>query len=450
MKKKIPTVAIVLLAAASLTFANGLNLNSIGARALAMGGAFVGLADDFSAVFWNPAGLAFFKARTFGFYGSDIIPMGKYSLVLPDPVALALGVSPAAVEARTQMKHYLGGMIGYVHPISDRLVAGFGIFQPSGLGAAWKSADLAFISGGRRDIDWSSQVGLITFAPTLAYKVSEKLSFGARLDVNYGVFNLGTYAGKLEPPLVPTTLDLGQYEESETGWGVGAAFSVLVKPSEMFSLGLTVRTPVTVKFSGTALISNLGYLGFSGESRMEREVKWPLWVGGGLAFKPLENLTVTADIQYTDWKVIDVIETAYTDPIWSQLMTLSGKTEMPMHWDARMQIRVGAEYLFKGGVAVRAGYYNDPAPAPDRTMNILLPNYDFNAFTFGLGYALGALQLDFGVEYLIGKERDINFLKTFTAPGASNPLYDPAYADAQPGLYGMKILAPTIMVTYRF
>jgi len=450
MIKKILTVAIVLLATASLSFANGLNLNSIGARALAMGGAFIGLADDFSSIFWNPAGLAFFKAKTFGFYGSDIIPKGKYNLTLPDPVAIALGVSPTVVDAKTQMKHYLGGMIGYVHPISDKLVAGFGVFQPSGLGAAWTSTDLGFISGNRKDIDWSSKVGLITFAPTLAYKVSEKLSFGARLDINYGIFNLGTYAGKVEPPVVPAAFDLGQYEETETGWGVGATFSVLVKPSEIFSLGLTVRTPVTVKFSGQALISNLSYLGFSGESDMEREVKWPLWVGGGVAFKPLANLTLTADVQYTDWKVIDVIETTYTDPIWSNLMTLSGKTEMPMHWDARVQIRVGAEYLLKGGIALRAGYYNDPAPAPDKTMNILLPNYDFNAFTFGVGYALGSLQLDLGVEYLFGKERDINFLKTFTHPQIANPLYDPAYADAQPGKYGMKILAPAIMVTYRF
>ncbi|MBM3311580.1 MAG: hypothetical protein FJY80_08740 [Candidatus Aminicenantes bacterium] len=450
MKKRIAAISAVLMAAAPLSFGNGLNLNSIGARALAMGGAFIGLADDFSALFWNPAGLSFFKAKTFGFYGSDIIPSGRYSLTLPAPVAAALSVNPAVVDAKTQTKHYLGAMFGYVHPISEKLVAGFGVFQPAGLGAAWPSADLAFISGNRKDIEWMSKVGLITFAPTLAYKVNDKLSFGAQLNIDYGIFNIGTYAGRLDPPLVPVSVDLGQYEESETGWGVGATFSALFKPSDLFSLGLTVRTPVTVNFSGEARISNLGFLGLAGQSRMEREVKWPLWVGGGVAFRPMDKLTLTADIQFTDWKVIDVIETTYTDPIWTQIMTAAGKTEMPMHWENRMQVRVGAEYALKDGFALRAGYYNDPAPAPDRTMNILLPNYDFNAFCLGVGYSLGALQLDFGVEYLFGKTRDINVLKAFTHPTIPNPAYDPAYAEAQPGKYEMKILAPAIMVTYRF
>ena len=35
----------------------------VGARALGMGGAFVGLADDASAGYWNPAGLAFMSSH---------------------------------------------------------------------------------------------------------------------------------------------------------------------------------------------------------------------------------------------------------------------------------------------------------------------------------------------------------------------------------------------------
>jgi len=42
-------------------FSNGLNLNSVGSKSSAMGTAFIGLADDFSAVFFNPAGLTQMK-----------------------------------------------------------------------------------------------------------------------------------------------------------------------------------------------------------------------------------------------------------------------------------------------------------------------------------------------------------------------------------------------------
>src|SRR5512141_108181 len=37
----------------------------VGARALGMGGAFVGLSDDATAGYWNPAGLGFLQTHTF-------------------------------------------------------------------------------------------------------------------------------------------------------------------------------------------------------------------------------------------------------------------------------------------------------------------------------------------------------------------------------------------------
>lgn len=49
---------VIFLIAASATSAAAQAFESVGARALGMGGAFVGVADDASATWWNPAGLA--------------------------------------------------------------------------------------------------------------------------------------------------------------------------------------------------------------------------------------------------------------------------------------------------------------------------------------------------------------------------------------------------------
>ena len=78
-----------------MALANGLNLNSLGTKALTMGGAFVGLADDFSTIYWNPAGIAHFSKKCIGFYGTDIVPSGTYQFGL--------------VDAKTVNTHYLGG-----------------------------------------------------------------------------------------------------------------------------------------------------------------------------------------------------------------------------------------------------------------------------------------------------------------------------------------------------
>jgi long-chain fatty acid transport protein len=166
-----------------------------------------------------------------------------------------------------------------------------------------------------------------------------------------------------------------------------------------------------------------------------------MWIAGGIALFPAENLTVTADVQWTQWSKIQKIITEYKDASWALLMQASGKNEMAMSWNDAVQIRFGAEYRLSSGWSARAGYYFDPSPTPDRTMNILLPSYDFSGLTFGAGYSLGSLNFNFGLEYLMGKERTVDWVKVGT---------DPAWSEAVPGVYGMKILVPFVSLTYKF
>lgn len=44
-------------------YAGGLEGAGLGTRQLSMGGAFIGLADDWTAIYWNPAGLAQLKEK---------------------------------------------------------------------------------------------------------------------------------------------------------------------------------------------------------------------------------------------------------------------------------------------------------------------------------------------------------------------------------------------------
>ncbi|UCC41642.1 MAG: outer membrane protein transport protein [Candidatus Aminicenantes bacterium] len=440
----------------SLALGNGLNLNGLGTRSLSMGGAFVGLADDFSTIFWNPAGMAFFKQKYFGFYGTDIIPNGSYRLSSPMPSG-----DIHVVDAKTESKHYFSGMLAYYHPIGRNFVAGLGVYTHSRLGTEWDGADLVGIANGNSTLKWSSRIGVVTIAPGIAYNINDILSIGAALNINYGMFDVAMHAGSVEPVL-NMVIDLGQYEESMKGWGYGAIFGILVRPHNVLSLGATFRTASRIEFSGEASISNLSTLGFIiggydkvGSTDLEREVTWPVWIAAGVAVYPTENLTVTADVQYTQWshqKVkpygisdIDVglgayMLTDYKDSFYEIVIN----SLRPMFWDDTLQLRFGAEYMFRS-LAVRGGYYWDPSPVPDRTMNILLPSHDFHVFTFGLGYSLKSLQLEIGLEYLNGKERNIPSATTM-----GDPLADPDWASAMPGIYKMHIIAPNISLSYRF
>jgi long-chain fatty acid transport protein len=429
---------LTVLGLSPLALANGLNLNSLGSRALSMGGAFVGLADDYSAIFWNPAGMAQFDKRILGFYGTDVIPSGTYLLQVPAQAGLL-----TVVDAKTQSKHYLSGLLAYYQPINDYLVAGIGVYIPSGLGSAWDGNDFTGLSNGTA-YEWESKIGLVTISPGVSYKINDMISVGAALNINYGMFSMKRWAGNTDIPQPPYELDLGQYEMNLKGWGFGVTAGVLVKANDMLSFGATIRTPNRVKFSGDASLSNVDLLGFKESSEAETRtphLTFPLWIAGGVAFRPLPGLTLTGDLQWTQWSTLDQIELKFTDPYWNLFMMQSGENKMHLEWKDALQIRFGAEYMLRENLAIRGGYYYDPTPTPDKTMNFLLPSYTFNVFTLGLGYTLNGLVIDLGFEFLAGKGREVEFAKW---------LLDPAFANAQPGVYNMSIVVPNISISYKF
>lgn len=419
------------LGVTSLGLANGLYLNSLGSRALSMGGAFVGLADDYSAIFWNPAGMAQFDKRYLGFYGTDIIPSGSYLFQVP-----AQGGLLTVVDAKTQGKHYLSGLLAYYHPLNDYLVAGVGLYVPAGLGAAWDGDDFTNLSNGAA-YEWESKIGLVTLSPGVSYKINEMISVGATFNINYGMFSLKRWAGNAGE------LDLGQFELSMNGWGFGATAGVLVRASETLSFGATVRTPNRVKFSGDATISNLDLIEFKETSEAETRsphVTFPLWMAAGVAYRPLPGLTLTGDLQWTQWSTLDQVELKFIDPYWSVFMAQSGENKMHLEWENALQVRFGAEYMLKENLALRAGYYYDPTPTPEKTMNFLLPTYTFNVFTAGVGYSLNGLVIDLGFEFLAGKGREVEYAKVLIGE----------FPHAQPGAYDQKIVVPNISVSYKF
>ena len=434
MKKTLIALLCLILLPA-LAQANGLNLNSLGSRALAMGGAFVGLADDFSAIYWNPAGMSQFSTKTFGFYGTDIIPSGTYVNQIP-----LLGT----IDAKTRTKHYLSGMAAYYHPINDKVVAGLGVFVPSGLGTSWDGDDFLLSTYPfLQSYEFYSQVALVTIAPALSYKINDMFSVGATLNINYGMFDLKRWAGAaVMPPTLPAPgLDLGQFEMSLTGWGVGATLGVLFKPSDMISVGATLRTASKISFKGDTTITYLGLLGVPSSSEVELDITWPMWLAAGVAVRPISNLTITGDLQWSQWSSVDTIELNYTDSLWQIFMGLAGMDELAMRWKNALQIRFGAEYQLTKALALRAGYYHDPSPVPDQTIMPLLPSFDFNVLTVGLGYALDGLNIDLGFEYLMGKERSVSW---------ADKLSNPDYSVSTPGTYGMNIVVPNISVSYKF
>jgi long-chain fatty acid transport protein len=422
-------VAIVLvMAMASGGFANGLSLNSIGTRALGMGGAMVGLADDATAIYWNPSGISNVQGAFVGVYVTPITPAAKYAWSYP-----TFGID---IDTEADNKTYVAPNLFATFQSGD-WTFGLGVYVPAGLGVQWNGEKLAALSGGDA-YEWMAEVAAIDFSPTVSYKVTDALSLGLAVNVYYAMFDL-------KRPVEVAAQTYAQYSEESTGTAFGVTLGAQYKINEMITLGATWRSEANVKMNGTAKNPAFAQMGAAGESEFDRDVAWPMWIAGGIAVRPTECWVITADAQYSQWsKTQDVLTAEFKDPQWQASMEASGGNEFELHWKDATQIRFGTEWLATDALAVRAGYYFDPAPAPDETLNILFPSSTNNTVALGAGYRAGQWDFQLGAEYLIGKERVI-----------SDELNNPAnpfsgFVNEMPGTHQMDIFAVSIGVGYAF
>jgi long-chain fatty acid transport protein len=385
----------------------------------------VGLADDPMTIYWNPAGMSNFDKPLVSFFAMDVIPQSKYEF------------DTYKIDATAKTKHYVSpNLTGYLPIMEGKMTLGFGAYVSSGLGVEWEGEDLKVFSGpSATAFEWYNYVRNINFSPALSYKFSEKFYAGAALNIKYGMLDMRRPLDKINlatgGPGEDGAMDT-QYEESSSGIGVGFTVGVLYKPMEELSMGLTFRSPAKISLSGDAENPLMAAMKLPTVSNFDRDLTTPMWIAGGIAVKPMKNLTLTFDGQWSQWSTsAEYLETTYND--WGGILD-----SMELKWEDCLQIRFGAEYMANEKLALRAGYYYDPAPSPDHTLTIMFPSISFNAFTVGTGYKFGHFGVDLGLEYLIGADREIK---------PSDMKEDWI---AMPGTHSMDIFAVSLGLNYYF
>ena len=372
-------LSILTLLGAASAFGQGLSFSGPGSKARGMGGAFTALADDFSAVYWNPAGLAWAGRGTYGLSLDGAFPRGTMRL----RTGSWAGGSAPDIAGRAVTGEYLTGSVAAAFPFGRRWFVGLGVYTPVNTGTAWSGADLAPLTANRPDTRWSGRVSVLTLAPVVAYKIDERFSIGVSLTANHGRFAFSRYAGNFiaplrEPPYFQE-IDLGQYEESSAGWGFGATLGISFRPSDRFSLGLVLRTATSIRFNGEASVEGFPALAaalsrpIGRTSGIRKTIEWPVGLSVGLAGRPVGPLTLAIDCEWARWSNLDAIGTDFQEPAWKSYMNERGNNRMPMFKRDTLRIRLGAEIRL-GAWAARAGVFTDPSPAPDDTVNPLFPS----------------------------------------------------------------------------
>jgi long-chain fatty acid transport protein len=405
-------VALVSLALApSLARAGGFGRpNEVGARAIGLGGAFAAVADDPTAVWHNPAGLAFPDET------QVLVSLGLISLdrewLRPTasgyPTFSGACTPPSCVPENTplQLVPTLGASTRFAfggnHP--QRLALGIAFYNSYGGAISFDPKAVAdSLAPGASGIT-STSITLLEVTPAVAYQLADVLSVGFALRVGIGTFAVED----VEAAFSASKL-------SATGAGLGGSFSAMVRPHPRLQIGAVYRTTLTTKVTGGGDISIGG--GMPSHRDMSLELVWPQSTSLGVSLRATNFLRLVVQGDWTGWSSVQKLDVQFSGGL-EQAKAIRFSDNFTLH--------AGAEVTF-WRLAVRAGFTADTNAVPDsafRRENRDGMKYDA---TVGAGVRVGRFRIDAAFDYLFG----IGAPRVISAPAP----------DAEAGAYRAQVLS---------
>ncbi|HDG67548.1 MAG TPA: hypothetical protein ENG11_00180, partial [candidate division Zixibacteria bacterium] len=273
------------------------NFVPVGMRAVAMGGAHIALAQDYSAAYYNPALLGHMYANEVSGAisirdGSDIASINNG----PDRTEYFSAVKLNDLSLVLSAKAKRGGM-----------AMAFGCYR-------YQSFDKSAYFFGQRSAGDSIKAletndgGIGSYYFGIGGQVSKYVSVGATIEALVGAENYtwdATIWG-FEDSLVADSVFSDDITNDISG--VTGRFGVAVMPNKYFSWGLLVKFPSYIKIKQEYLAKTYvekkdGYTDVIEDYQYDEDIELllPFQFGTGVAFKsPYVNLA--ADVLYSDWR----------------------------------------------------------------------------------------------------------------------------------------------------
>lgn len=418
----------------------------IGARALGMGGAYTGIANDYSAVFYNPAGLGQMKRLEFNL-GFDFhqftnntfylntsqsavnsrTAIQSLGLVVPFPTyqgsfVLAFGFNRQAnfntaqnVSAFNPSQSILDGLAGNSTPRFD---SNRNIILSDLASYAWEqfllndSAGL-YVNPIRGNVLQNSELledgGKTAFLIAMAIEVAPSLFVGGTLNIVRGNYSyLRTYREididnrykKFQSLTLEETI-----ETDLTGWSFKASLMYVL--DEHLRLGLAVEVPITLSFNelSTQTLSSrfkeapapnqpLSFSHKLPDNNFEYRLQMPFVFSGGISLDE-PNFTISAQATFIDWTQL-----AYrADRVSFADINRIFRTDFQQTIDYAVGAELRSIFL---PLRARAGYSYQMSPLKFRDAARTQPTTSLDArktITFGAGLLLGKT-LSIDVAYL--------------------------------------------------
>ncbi|MDQ8203914.1 OmpP1/FadL family transporter [Pelagicoccus sp. SDUM812003] len=366
-----------------------------------LGNAFAGgaaSAEDASTVYFNPAGMSLIDKPQLSAGLHAILPEASFT----NQGSSTMG-APTQGGNATSDEGALVPNLYYVAPLNDDLVWGVGLSAPFGLTTEY-------------DDDWvgryvarKTELKTVLFNPSLAYRVSDKLSVGGGFSylkgeavlsnaIDMGLVFLSQFqAGGI--PMNQQTMALagdiqanfgtGKYdggvslEGDGEGWGFN--LGLIYELSDATRLGAHYRSGISLDLSGQATFEVGPLQSLLGPAFMDQ--------GGAVSLDLPDSASVSMYHELNDrWTLMGDVTRTW----WSDFQTLTIEFEnpsppdsvIPELWEDVNKYSLGATYAFSDTLRGRFGVAYDESPVPnDEVRSPRIPDEDRMWLSLGLSIA---------------------------------------------------------------
>ena len=387
---KLAAAATLSAALSSAAVAGGFMLTEQSVAGLGRAYAGAGIVgDDLSAVWYNPAGMSLLSGAA--------VQMGAVVADLDLEVTTnenaTFGNRKASKENGRKHGVPIPNMY-LVHQIKDDMWFGLGITVPFGMATEydnnWAAADKGM----------NAEVKVFDINPNVAFKLTDTLSFGAGVSLQYVT---AQFEQRQASPIGGNV----RVRLNADGWAWGGNLGFMWQPTETVRVGLAYRSQVNHKADGylktdltyaigstshtTSLKSNDGHAEMSAPHVITLTGTW----------KATDALRLSGLARWTNWSSFDTLPISGSS---MERLTRKKKIEAEYHWKDSWLFTVGADYDINDEFTVRGGVGYEISPVDDdKYRSATIPDTDRLWLSMGATWhASKNLQSDFGIAYLKG------------------------------------------------
>jgi long-chain fatty acid transport protein len=406
------TVAAAAVLGPSVAHAAGFaRPNIISARGVGWGGAFTAIADDPTALHYNPAGMASQPGDTV-LVGAETIVAPRTYKPLEDDGSLGETQSPA------DDPNFLP-VLGYVTRVQQNdqpshFAFGIGFWDTFG-------GSLEYEKGPDNAIN-STTIALLEVVPGMAYEVNDFLQLGVAFRLGIGLFAVNSTTR----PAVTRTTDV-----STSGIAGGLSLGMMVKPTPTLRIGTVWRSSITVDTKGDGTI-DFG----QGPKPVDASLRqsWPQQAALGVHLQATPRLGVAVQADWTDWSQMHHL----------LIVAQAAENDEDVDFHDSYALHAGVEVGVSDAVDLRAGYTFDSNAVPDRTIERTFLDLPKHAFALGGSFVVKRwLVIDAAAEAVMSPTRHV--------PDNSADYLDfPARANAAPGDHNGQIYTLELAFEFKY